>query len=389
MREKESDVDARKVSRRNALSTAGKVAISAILAGVIAGLGGYYAGTSAAPTVTETKTVEKTVTKTVGATATVKETVTKTLTETLTAAAAGEFAKGLRFTFVTHGGEENVFWNTVHLGMKEAADVLGCDAVMIRPKVEGDLGMIMSNFEAAIAEKPDGIICTVCYEAELEMIKKATEAGIPVIVSNIDAPDPEKRKEAGGLAFIGQNLEPAGYFLAKTLSKYYPRGSHVAILIEGPGMVWAEQRAHGIIRFLEEYDCTYDRIDVSFNLAEVESRLSAYLEAHPPVEETKAIMSVGYTAPVAGKVLKAMGIGPGEVAIGTFDIVPLVIDGIKSGYVQVAIDQQPYLQGFLPIVQLTLMKKYALGAWDVDTGHAVVDQSNVDIVAELSKKGYR
>jgi len=386
MREEGSYTNSKKVTRRNALSTAGKVAISAVLAGVIAGLGGYYAGAGAAPTITKTETTTKTVT---GAATTVKETITKTLTRTMTAAAAGEFAKGLRFTFVTHGGEENVFWNTVHIGMKEAADVLGCDAVMIRPKVEGDLGMIMSNFEAAIAEKPDGIVCTVCYEAELEMIKKATEAGIPVIVSNIDAPDPEKRLEAGGLSFIGQNLEPAGYFLAKTLSKYYPKGSHVAILIEGPGMVWAEQRAHGIIRFLEEYECTYDRIDVSFNLAEVESRLSAYLEAHPPVEETKAIMSVGYTAPIAGKVLKAMGIGPGEVAVGTFDIVPLVIDGIKSGYVQVAIDQQPYLQGFLPIVQLTLMKKYALGAWDVDTGHAVVDQSNVDIVAELSKKGYR
>jgi len=179
MREEGSYTNSKKVTRRNALSTAGKVAISAVLAGVIAGLGGYYAGAGAAPTITKTETTTKTVT---GAATTVKETITETLTKTITAAAAGEFAKGLRFTFVTHGGEENVFWNTVHIGMKEAADVLGCDAVMIRPKVEGDLGMIMSNFEAAIAEKPDGIVCTVCYEAELEMIKKATEAGIPVIV---------------------------------------------------------------------------------------------------------------------------------------------------------------------------------------------------------------
>ncbi|MEM2163818.1 MAG: substrate-binding domain-containing protein [Candidatus Bathyarchaeia archaeon] len=375
-----------RITRRTALSTAGKVAISAVIAGVIAGFGGYYAGAAAAPKITETRTVTQTAP---GVATTIRETVTMKETIMQTLVARGEFAKGLRFTFVTHGGEENVFWNTVHLGMKEAADVLGCDAVMIRPKVEGDLGMIMSNFEATIAERPDGIIATVCYEAELEMIKKATEAGIPVVVSNIDAPDPQKRIEAGGLSFIGQNLEPAGYFLAKALSKYYPPGSHVAILIEGPGMVWAEQRAHGIIRFLKEYGCTYDRIDVSFDLAVVESRLSAYLEAHPPVKETKAIMSVGYTAPVAGKVLEAMGIGPGEVAVGTFDIVPLVIDGIKSGYVQIAIDQQPYLQGFLPVVQLTLMKKYALGAWDVDTGHAIVDRNNVDVVAELSKKGYR
>jgi len=377
-----------RISRREALSTAGKVAISAIVAGAVAGVGGYLGGKAAVPppkTITSISTLTSTVTKAATVTAPGK-TVTHTVFKTL---AGGKFAKGLRFTFVTHGGEENVFWNTVHLGMKEAAAVLGCDAVMVRPKVEGDLGMIASNFEAAIAEKPDGIIATVCYEAELKLIKKATDAGIPVVVSNIDAPNPEDRIKAGGLSYIGQRLEPAGYTLAKTLSKYFPRGSHVAIIIEGPGMVWAEQRCSGIIRFLKEYDCTWDRIDASAEPAVVTSRLSAYLEAHPPVKETKAIMSVGYLGAFAREVLKPMGIGPGEVPVGVFDIVPVVIDSIKEGYVQIAIDQQPYLQGFLPIVQLTLMKKYALGAWDVDTGHAIVDKSNVDVVAELSKKGYR
>ncbi|MEM1973039.1 MAG: substrate-binding domain-containing protein [Nitrososphaerota archaeon] len=363
----------KRVTRRQAISRVS--AVGAIIgAGVIGGIGGYLTGATTGGQI-------RTVTETVGG-----ATITQTRVITQTLAGAADFAKGLRFTYITHGGEENVFWNSVHLGMQEAAKLTGADAVMIRPKREGDLAQEVAAFESTIAEKPDGIIVPIAYTELLTYVKKATDAGIPVIVANIDAPNPEDRIKAGGLSYIGQYLEPAGYFLAKTLSKYFPRGSHALILIEGPGQVWAEERAKGIQRFLKEYDCTFDRLDVSFDLAVVESRVSAYLEANP---QTKAVFSVGYTSPIAGKVLKSKGVPPGQVAIGTFDIVPLVIEWINEGYLQVAIDQQPYLQGFLPVIQLILMKKYGLSAWDVNTGNAVVDKSNVSLVEELSRKGYR
>lgn len=361
----------KEVSRRKYLGAIGGLGAATAVGW---GLAGYLASRAPAPapaavkTITETKTVKETVATTVQMAAT--------------------FGKGYRFTYVTHGGEENVFWNTVMLGMKEAAELVGSDAVMVRPKKEGDLAMEMANFEAAIAEKPDGIVVPICYMELLPLVKKATDAGIPVLVHNIDAPNPEDRIKAGGLCFIGQDLDYAGYVLAKALSKYFPSGSHCLLLIEGPGMVWAEERCKGITKFLSEYGCTWDRLDVSVDPAVVESRASAYLEAHPP-PETKAIFSVGYLAFVCGKILRGMGVAPGEVAVGCFDLVPPVIDEIKSGYLTLTIDQQPYLQGFLPLIQLVLMKKYALSAWDVNTGNAIVDKSNVDVVAELSKKGYR
>jgi simple sugar transport system substrate-binding protein len=311
---------------------------------------------------------------------------TVTVPKTITAGLVGEFGKGYRFVYITHGGEENIFWNSIHLGMSEAAKLTGAEAVMYRPKREGDLAQEVANFESAIALKPDGIIVPIAYTELLPLVKKATDAGIPVLVANIDAPNPEDRIKAGGLAFIGQSLRQAGYFLAKNLSKYFPQKSHALILMEGPGQVWAEERAAGITQFLEEYNCTYEKLDVSFEPAVVESRTSAYLQAHP---ETKAVFSVGYMAYVAGNILQKMGKGPGEVAVGCFDLVPPVIDGIKSGYVTITIDQQPYLQGFLPIIQLILMKKYALSSWDVNTGNAIVDKSNVATVEQLSKTGYR
>jgi simple sugar transport system substrate-binding protein len=370
------DIFDRRVSRRKAVSTA--VAAGAVVGvGIIAGVGGYLAGSATGGVRTETKTV------TAGA-----QTVTTTVTmpTTITAGLAGEFGKGYKFVYITHGGEENVFWNSVNLGMTEAATLTGASAVMYRPKREGDLAQEVANFESAIALKPDGIVVPIAYTELLPLVKKASDEGIPVLVANIDAPDPRERIKAGGLAYIGQSLRQAGYYLAENLSKYFPSGSHALILMEGPGQVWAEERAAGIIQFLKEYNCTYERLDVSFEPAVVESRTSAYLQAKP---ETKAVFSVGYMAYVAGNILQKMGKKPGEVAVGSFDLVPPVIDGIKSGYVTITIDQQPYLQGFLPIVQLVLMKKYALGSWDVNTGNAIVDKSNVTKVEQLSKRGYR
>ncbi len=311
---------------------------------------------------------------------------TVTAPVTVTAGLAGELGNGYNFVYITHGGEENVFWNSVYLGMEEAAKLTGANAVMYRPKREGDLAQEVANFESAIALKPDGIIVPIAYTELLPLVKKATDAGIPVLVANIDAPNPEDRIKAGGLAYIGQSLRQAGYFLAKTLSNYFPRGSHALILMEGPGQVWAEERAAGIVQFLKEYNSTYEKLDVSFEPAVVESRTSAYLQARP---ETKAVFSVGYMAYVAGNILQKMGKAPGEVTVGCFDLVPPVIDGIKAGYVTITIDQQPYLQGFLPIIQLVLMKRYALSSWDVNTGNAIVDKSNVATVEQLAKRGYR
>jgi len=360
-----------KVTRRNYLKYTGAAIGGLIVGGAL----GYLAKPT--EVIKETVTapaVEKTIT------------VTAPAVEKTVEVPALPLGKGLKFSYIIHGGEENVFWNTVHLGMIEAAKLTGCDAVMVRPKVEGDLAMEIANFEAAIAAKPDGIIVPICYTELLPLVKKATDAGIPVLVSNIDAPNPEDRIKAGGLCYIGQNLRQAGYFMAKTLSKYFPSGTHAMIIIEGPGMVWAEERCAGIVEFLKEYGCTYERLNASTDYAVVESLSSAYLHAHP---ETGAIFSVGYFGYIAGKVLKDMGVPPGKIPIAVFDLVPPVIDGIKEGYVTIAIDQQPYLQGFLPIIQLVLMKKYALSAWDVNTGNAVVDKTNVAVVEELSKKGYR
>lgn len=301
-----------------------------------------------------------------------------------TGASAAE--KTYEFVFITHGGEENVFWASVYKGMTDACSLYQVKCEMFRPTHEGDLAAQLSFFQATLARKPDGIATTIPHPTMFDdVIKQAIDMGIPVLAVNTD--DPEGAAGNARLAYIGQDLKYAGYVLAREASKYFPPEPHIMIGIEGPGLVWAEQRKSGIIEFLKEHGITDYKIqELSFDFADDQSRIVAYLKAHP---ETNVILTVGTATAPAAWAAKQLGYKPGDIVIGGFDLIPEIIEQIKAGYVTLTIDQQPYLQGYLPIVQLYLMKKYGFSAWDVNTGNGIVDKSNVDLVEELSKQRIR
>jgi len=292
-----------------------------------------------------------------------------------------------KFEFICHGGEENPAWGLIYRGMKDAADTVGVSAVMYRPTTEGDLAQQLSNFEAALTKKPDGIITTIPHPTMFNgVIQKALDKGIPVICSNtnglVGTGSPLEEK----ISFVGQNLEPAAYILAKEASKYFPSPDKARILLSmgGPGLSWAEQRSSGITTFLEENGYTfYERLDTSMAMDVAESRITAYLKAHP---ETNVIFSVGgMDIAAAAAVARKLGYKPGQITIAGFDILPETLIEIKKGYIQLLIDQQLYLQGYIPVIQLFLIKKYGFSGWDVDTGQAFVDASNVDEIIAYSK----
>jgi len=294
----------------------------------------------------------------------------------------------LKITFICHGGEENPFWATVFNGAVEAAKQCDVDFVMVRPKEEADIASVLANFKATLAQKPDGIITTIPEPNMFDdVVKQALDMGIPVICANTD--DPEGAKGNARLSYIGQDLEQAGYFLAQTAIKDLPKGEkfHFLVPAEAPGLVWAESRARGITRCLEEAGYTYERLDSTMKMDVAQSRIQAYLQSNP---ETKGVLCVGGIAPTgAAKAAKNLGKEPGEVIIAGFDLLPEMLSEIKSGYIKFTVDQQPFLQGYLSVHQLYCMKTYGMSAWDVNTGNAVVDISNVDMVLELSKKRLR
>ena len=110
--------------------------------------------------------------------------------------------------------------------------------------------------------------------------------------------------------------------------------------------------------------------------------LVGYLESNPDVKGIIVPGHGGVTA-VLGKVLQEAGKKPGEIQATGFDISAPAIQALKDGYITVILDQQPYLQGFLPIVAAVLEKKYGLGGLNVNTGGGFVTKDNVDLIAAL------
>ena len=115
-------------------------------------------------------------------------------------------------------------------------------------------------------------------------------------------------------------------------------------------------------------------------------RVGAYLNAHP---DTTAYFDMGFWHAGVAKVLKDRNISPGKVLLGGFDLVPQVLEMMKAGYIQVEIDQQPYEQGFLPVMEAYLKKNIGLAPADIDTGEAVITADQVDAIMALSKQGKR
>jgi len=115
--------------------------------------------------------------------------------------------------------------------------------------------------------------------------------------------------------------------------------------------------------------------------------ISAYLLKHP---DLKAIGTQhGNVTAFIAKALKDAGKKPGEITVGGIDLSPATIDALKKGYVTVTLDQQLYLQGFLPVVQCVLSKKYGFSGLSINTGAGVVTPASIGGLAPLIDKGIR
>ncbi len=300
----------------------------------------------------------------------------------------------LQFTYIMHSSTGNVFWQAVKNGMDEACAMINAECQMIFLNQDGNLNEQLANLEATIANEPDGIITTLVNDDIFdEAVQRANDLGIPVLGSNVD--DTMGEDGNSRLSFVGQDLEQAGYDLAKGLSEHFPADGPISVLlgVSGPGQSWAEQRMAGVARFMEDYaaanadrEVTWERIDSGLDLALTQQRVSAYVQGNP---DLTAYFDAGYWHAGAAVGLRDLGYGPGEILLGGFDLLPVVFDEMESGYIQVTVDQQPFLQGFLPIMQLYLMSKYELGAWDVNTGKSLIVPGDVPALRTLSEQGLR
>jgi simple sugar transport system substrate-binding protein len=239
---------------------------------------------------------------------------------------------------------------------------------------------MVNAVQTAVAEKADGIaVCLVDPKAFDAAVGMATDAGIPVIAFNADVPagSPNTR-----LAYVGQPLFQSGYNAAM---KWLPLvqkagGKHVMLEIGVPGSLNTQPRLDGYIQAIKDHGngITYDVVNAGPDPATEISRIESYYLSH---KDAAGLFATGGSDTYAcGFVANKYGLAKSGVVVAGFDLFPQTLGFIKTGDVAFTVDQQAYLQGFLPLLQMYLYKvsNGLVGPTDCDTSHAFVTKDNVD-----------
>jgi simple sugar transport system substrate-binding protein len=300
----------------------------------------------------------------------------------------------MNIVFTHHSSASNPFWQAVKKGFDDACAKIQANCQMVFTQTEGAIDQQAANMQAALAAKPDALLTSIVDNTAFDgIIKDAVDAGVIVIAVNVD--DTEGAAGNARSAFVGQGFVPAGYSLGKKMSEFFPKEGPIKAVIgvSAPGQNWSEQRGAGVMKFMEEFkaanpDRKVDivRLDTGTDGAVVADRVGAYLLANP---DTTAYFDTGLWHAYVAQVLADRGVAPGKVLMGGFDIVSEVLAQMETGYIQVQVDQQPYMQGFLPVMEAYLAKTVGLSPASVDTGQGLVLKADVAALKDLAAKGMR
>lgn len=298
----------------------------------------------------------------------------------VTALAAGSLfaiagaAGAQNYIVVTHTAGTDPFWPVVQRGAEDAAAAVGATLEYRHPSA-GDLVEMGKIVEAAIAQNPDGIVVSI-PDADIlgEPIRAAVAAGIPVVSINSGA---DVAASLGVLMHVGQPEYEAGFAGGQRAKA--EGVTHGICLNQEAFNVALEQRCQGYADGLGE---PLNQIDVTNDPAEIQARTAAAISSDESID---GILAVGpHVCEAARAAMIDAGLN-GAIHMGCFDLTPGVVEGIQAGDVSFAIDQQQYLQGYLPIIVLDLYNKYGLlpGA-DIPSGPGFVTSENAAQVMDLA-----
>ncbi|HEY8446537.1 MAG TPA: sugar ABC transporter substrate-binding protein [Thermomicrobiales bacterium] len=291
---------------------------------------------------------------------------------------------GLRFVVVSHGQASDPFWSVVQRGVQQAAEDMRVQVEYQAPNTF-DMVAMSQLIDAAVASNPDGLVVSIPDPDALgPAIQRAVEAGIPVISMNSGS---DVAKELGVLTHVGQTEYEAGFGGGERMAA---AGVTNALCVnQEVGNQALDLRCQGFTDAMTAAGATVEVLAV--DLADPtgsQQRIEAALASNPDIN---GIMTLGPTgAAPALAALRAAG-KIGEIQLATFDLSPEVLDAIEAGEMLFAIDQQQYLQGYLPIVLLTLYNtNLNTIANDVlMTGPGFVTAENAARVKDLSAAGTR
>ncbi|GAD56335.1 LOW QUALITY PROTEIN: inositol transport system sugar-binding protein [Limimaricola cinnabarinus LL-001] len=286
-------------------------------------------------------------------------------------------AEGEKYILVSHAPDSDSWWNTIKNAIALAAEQMDVEVEYRNPPT-GDLADMARIIEQAAASGPDGIITTLSdFDVLSGPVRSAVDSGVDVIIMNSGTP--EQAREVGALMYVGQPEYDAGLaagerakgdgvesFLCVNHYISSPASTErCQALPTGSGIELGEQM-----------------IDSGQDPAEIKNRVQAYLSANP---ETDAVLTLGPTS--ADPTLLALdetGMA-GDIYFGTFDLGAEIVQGIKDGVIEWGIDQQPFLQAYLPVVVMTNYHRYGvLPGNNINSGPGFVTAEALEMVEKFA-----
>lgn len=285
----------------------------------------------------------------------------------------------LTVAMITHASPGDTFWNIIRNGAQAAAQK---DNVKLSYSNNDDPAQQAQLIQAAIDKKVDGIAVTDPNTGALgPEIKKAIAAGIPVTMFNAGGDDALK---LGAIGYFGQDETDAGMAAGRKLKS--EGAKDVLCVIHSQGESQLEARCDGVIKGMAGAKVQRMYVNGTDDSA-VTTGIQAKLTQDPAIDH---VMTLG--APIALDAVQSVQGANSKAKIVTFDTSSQLVSAIKDKKVEWAIDQQPYLQGYLAVDALWLYKfngDTIGGGANVATGPAFVDAGNVDKVAKYAAKGNR
>ena len=281
-------------------------------------------------------------------------------------------SKKYKFVFVNHV-TTNPFFTPTQYGAADACKLLGCE-YQWGGSESSNVNQMVNALNSAVTSGADGIaVALIDLHAFNAPVEAAIKAGIPVVAYNADAVGNAR------LAYIGQDLFKAGEEMGKRIVAAVGSGE-VGLFIATPGSANLQPRIEGAEKAIKDSGKSITTHSVATGAAVTaeQSAIEAWYLGHKNAKGMYAVDG-GSTESLA-KVMQKLGLAAKGVKAGGFDLTEQTQKLLQEGNIEFTIDQQPYLQGFIPILQLYMYKVSGTltGLAETDTGLKFLDKTTVD-----------
>lgn len=282
----------------------------------------------------------------------------------------------LTIAMITHETPGDTYWDIIRAGAKAAEAQLG---VTLKYSSDPDFTKQATLVQNAIDSKVDGIAMTAAGPSALEgVVKAANKAAVPVVMFDSGIED---WKRMGAMMYFGSDEYIAGQALGKRIAS--DGGKHALCVIHQEGSTALEARCKGVGEGLKTDNMQVNGTDD----ASMNASMAAKLQQDPSIDW---IVTMG--APVALVALQSINTAASKAKVATFDLNLDAANAIKDGKIALAVDAQPYLQGYLSVAALWLFKTNGNiigGGLSTLTGPAMVDATNIDVILPFAKNHTR